>query len=70
MLISDGESSVSPAFLERLAELRRRDELAVLTVLIDVGSSTLESVRRFSDRVVSVRQLTDESTSELFLEFD
>jgi uncharacterized protein with von Willebrand factor type A (vWA) domain len=70
VLISDGESSVSPAFLERLALVRRRDELAVLTVLIDVGPSTVESVRRFSDRVVSVRQLTDESTRELFLEFE
>jgi hypothetical protein len=27
-------------------------------------------VRRFSDRVVSIRQLTDESTRELFLELD
>lgn len=66
VLISDGESSVSAPFLARLE--RERRELGVLTVLIDVGPATLDSVRRFSDRVVSVTRLTDESVREIFLE--
>jgi uncharacterized protein with von Willebrand factor type A (vWA) domain len=67
VLLTDGEASVGPGFLERLDTVRRRREIGILTVLIDTGSSTVESVRRFSDRVTSVRTLTDEATRELFL---
>jgi uncharacterized protein with von Willebrand factor type A (vWA) domain len=70
VLISDGESSISDAFAARLESARRQDEIGILTVLIDVGTSSLETVKRFSDRVTSVKRLSDESASEIFLELD
>jgi uncharacterized protein with von Willebrand factor type A (vWA) domain len=61
VLISDGESALSEAFANRLEAARRRDELALLCVLIDVGSHSEAEVRRFSDRVVRVRELSAEA---------
>ncbi len=70
VLISDGESSLSEAFGERLAAARRRDEVALWSVLIDVGSHSEEAMRRFSDRVVRVRELTAEAAGEIALALD
>jgi uncharacterized protein with von Willebrand factor type A (vWA) domain len=70
VLISDGESSVSPALLARLDAARRKTELAILTVLVDVGSASGDSVARFSDRVVSVRELGADVASRVLLALD
>jgi uncharacterized protein with von Willebrand factor type A (vWA) domain len=70
VLISDGESSVSEPLLERIAAARRKRELGILCVLVDVGSAQADAVRRFSDRVVSVRELGGEAASRVLLALD
>ncbi len=70
VLVSDGESSVSEPLLARIDAARRSRELAILTVLVDVGEARAETVRRFSDRVVSVRELGDDATARVLLALD
>jgi uncharacterized protein with von Willebrand factor type A (vWA) domain len=67
VLLTDGQASVSAAFLDHLNTVRRRREVGILSVLMDTGPSTAETVRRFSDRVTTVGTLTDEAAREVFL---
>ena len=67
VVITDGESQVAPEWLAQLR--RRKDELkfSIFAVLVDVGSSDLSSLAQFSDHVSSVKNLTLESSREIFL---
>ena len=67
VVITDGESQVSPEWLANF--YRRREELkfTVFAVLVDVGSNELSTLAQLSDRVTSVKQLTLESSREIFL---
>ena len=67
VMITDGESQVSPDWLARLRE--RKDELqfSIYSVLIDVGSSELSTLAQLSDRVTSIKKLSAEGTKEIFL---
>lgn len=67
VIITDGESQVSPEFLRRLRE--RKDELgfSIFAVLVDLGSSELSTLAQFSDRVTSVKKLTTDTARDIFL---
>lgn len=67
VVITDGESQVTPEWLAALRE--RKDELdfSIYAILVDVGSSELSTLAQFSDRVSSVKQLTVEGSREIFL---
>jgi len=67
VLITDGECRVSSSWREEFQGEKERLGCFVFSVLIDVGTSVVDTVREFSDRVTSVRQLTDEAARELFL---
>ena len=67
VLITDGECRVSPAWLERFRRDKAQLEFALFSVLIDVGSSTVETLHALSDRVTSVSRLTDDAARDLFL---
>ncbi|SRR5579875_319875 len=67
VIITDGESQLSPEFLARL--LARKEELgfSIFSVLVDVGSSELSTLAKFSDRVTSVKKLTTETARDIFM---
>ncbi|MGH7984997.1 MAG: VWA domain-containing protein [Candidatus Binataceae bacterium] len=67
VIITDGECQVSPQWLAALRH--RKDELrfSIFAVLVDLGSSELSTLARFSDKVSSVSKLTLEGTREIFL---
>ncbi len=67
VIITDGESQVSPEFLRHLRE--RKDELgfSIFAVLVDLGSSELSTLAQFSDRVTSVKKLTTDTARDIFL---
>jgi uncharacterized protein with von Willebrand factor type A (vWA) domain len=67
VLITDGECRVSSEWLTRFRADKARHGFFVFSVLIDVGTSVLETVREFSDKITSVGQLTDDAARELFL---
>ncbi len=70
VLLSDGEASVGQTFLDRIETVRRKRDVGILTVLIDTGPSTVETVRRFSDRVTSIGRLTDGAVRDIFLNLE
>jgi uncharacterized protein with von Willebrand factor type A (vWA) domain len=67
VIITDGESQVSPEWLARLRE--RKDELdfSIFAVLVDVGSAETSSLARFADRITSVKRISDEHARDIFL---
>jgi uncharacterized protein with von Willebrand factor type A (vWA) domain len=65
--VTDGECRVAPDWLARFQAEKKRLQFSVYSVLIDVGSSSHEALRGFSDRVTSVSQLTDEGVRDLFV---
>ena len=67
VIITDGECQVSPEWLAQLR--RRKDELQfkIFGVLVDVGSSETSTLASFSDRLTSVKQLSDKDTRQIFL---
>jgi uncharacterized protein with von Willebrand factor type A (vWA) domain len=67
VFITDGECRVSPAWLAAFRTQKARLGFSVFSVLIDVGMSTVETVREFSDWVTSIQQLTDDAARDLFL---
>ena len=67
VIITDGESQVSPEWLARLNESRERLKFKIFAVLVDTGSSELSTLARFADKLTSVTKLTTESTREIFL---
>jgi uncharacterized protein with von Willebrand factor type A (vWA) domain len=67
VIITDGESQVSPQWLAHLREVKARLEFRVFAVLVDVGTSGLSTLAQFADKITSVKKLTAESTREIFL---
>jgi len=67
VMITDGESRVSPEWLKRLQERKRELQFSIYSVLIDVGSSELSTLAQLSDRVTSIKKLSAEGTREIFL---
>jgi uncharacterized protein with von Willebrand factor type A (vWA) domain len=67
VIITDGESQVTPEFLAHL--LARKEELgfSIFSVLVDVGSSELSTLAKFSDRVTSVKKLSTETARDIFM---
>ncbi|MGH7948331.1 MAG: hypothetical protein ACREQF_03815, partial [Candidatus Binataceae bacterium] len=58
---------VSDDWLRKLEQVKDDLEFAIFGVLIDVGSSELSTLAKFSDRVTSLTKLTDEGAREIFL---
>ena len=67
VIITDGESQVSPDWLARLRG--RKDELdfSIFAVLVDVGSAETLSLAQFADRITSVKRISDEHARDIFL---
>ncbi|MGA9722080.1 MAG: VWA domain-containing protein [Candidatus Binatus sp.] len=67
VIITDGESQVSPDWLARLRG--RKDELdfSIFAVLVDVGSAETSSLAQFADRITSVKRISDEHARDIFL---
>ena len=68
VIITDGESQVSPEWLTKLRE--RKDELdfSIFAVLVDVGSAEMSSLAQFADRITSVKRISDEHARDIFLQ--
>ncbi|HEY6419248.1 MAG TPA: VWA domain-containing protein [Candidatus Binataceae bacterium] len=67
VIITDGESQVSPEWLAHLRERKAALQFSIFAVLVDVGSAELSSLAQFSDRITSVKKLSAEGTRDIFL---
>ncbi|MBV8771259.1 MAG: hypothetical protein JO166_02845 [Deltaproteobacteria bacterium] len=67
VVITDGECQVAEEWLTDLRHRKEELKFSIFAVLVDVGSSELSTLGRFSDRVTSVKRLTVEGSREIFL---
>ncbi len=67
VIITDGESQVSPEWLARLKERKAELDFSIFAVLVDVGSAEASSLAQFADRITSVKRISDEHARDIFL---
>jgi uncharacterized protein with von Willebrand factor type A (vWA) domain len=67
VIITDGESQVSPEWLARLRERKNELDFSIFAVLVDVGSAETSSLAQFADRITSVKRISDEHARDIFL---
>ena len=69
VFITDGECQVSAEWSERFRREKDRLSFSLFSILIDVGASSLGTLKEFSDRITTITQLTNEGTNDLFIRF-
>ncbi len=67
VIITDGESQVSPEWLKRLRERKEELKFSIFAVLVDVGSAQTSSLAQFADRITSVKRISDDHARDIFL---
>lgn len=66
VFITDGECSVSDEFLKKFKETKKEKAFKVISILVDMGSTTPTAVAEFSDDVQFVSELSGEEAVEIF----
>ena len=69
VFITDGECQVQADWAESFRREKEKLGFSLFSILIDVGPSSLETLKQLSDRVTTVRQLTGEEVQDLFVKF-
>jgi uncharacterized protein with von Willebrand factor type A (vWA) domain len=68
VFITDGECGVDPGWLNRFREIKAKHDFRLLSVLIDVGPSSLGALRGLSDRITTITHLTSEAGAQIFVD--
>ena len=69
VFITDGECQVSPEWAEQFRNQKEKLGFSLFSILIDVGSSSLGTLKEFSDRITTIKQLTGDEAQEIFVKF-
>jgi uncharacterized protein with von Willebrand factor type A (vWA) domain len=69
VFITDGECQVSPQWAERFRAKKDSLGFSLFSILIDVGPNSLGTLKEFSDRITTIKQLTGEEAKEIFIRF-
>ncbi len=69
VFITDGECQVAPEWAERFRHEKERLGFSLYSILIDVGPSSLGTLKEFSDRITTIKQLTGDEAKDIFVEF-
>jgi uncharacterized protein with von Willebrand factor type A (vWA) domain len=67
IFITDGECQVTPEWAERFRAEKKKLGFSLFSILIDVGPSSLGTLKEFSDRITTVSKLTGEEAKEIFV---
>jgi uncharacterized protein with von Willebrand factor type A (vWA) domain len=69
IFITDGECQVDPEWADNFRE--RKDELgfSLFSILIDTGPASLGTLKEFSDRISTIKQLTGDGAKDIFVSF-
>ncbi len=68
VFITDGECEVTPVWAEHFRKEKERLGFSLYSILIDVGPSSLGTLKEFSDRITTVKQLTGDAVKDIFVE--
>jgi uncharacterized protein with von Willebrand factor type A (vWA) domain len=69
IFITDGECQVSSEWAEAFHKEKERLGFSLFSILIDVGSSSLGTLKEFSDRITTIKQLTGDEAKDIFVNF-
>jgi uncharacterized protein with von Willebrand factor type A (vWA) domain len=69
IFITDGECQVDPEWAERFRAEKEQLGFSLFSILIDVGSASLGTLKEFSDKISTIKQLTGEEAKEIFVKF-
>jgi uncharacterized protein with von Willebrand factor type A (vWA) domain len=69
IFITDGECQVSPEWAEQFRKEKEKLGFSLFSILIDVGPSSLGTLKEFSDRITTIKQLTGEEAKDIFVQF-
>ena len=69
VFITDGECQVSPEWAEQFRKEKEKLGFSLFSILIDVGPSSLGTLKEFSDRITTIKQLTGDEAKDIFLPF-
>ena len=67
VFITDGECRVSADWAEQFRQDKEALGFSLFSILIDVGSNSLGTLKEFSDKITTVSQLTSEGVKDLFV---
>ncbi|HEY2986764.1 MAG TPA: VWA domain-containing protein [Candidatus Binatia bacterium] len=72
VFITDGECQVAPEWAENFRQEKERLGFSLYSILIDVGPSSLGTLKEFSDRITTINQLTGltgDGAKDIFVKF-
>jgi uncharacterized protein with von Willebrand factor type A (vWA) domain len=69
IFITDGECQVSPEWAEQFRKEKDKLGFSLFSILIDVGPSSLGTLKEFSDRITTIKQLTGDEAKDIFVSF-
>ena len=69
VFITDGECQVDPQWAEDFREEKERLGFSLFSILIDTGPAALGTLKEFSDRISTIKQLTGEEAKDIFVKF-
>jgi uncharacterized protein with von Willebrand factor type A (vWA) domain len=69
VFITDGECQVSPEWAEQFRKEKDKLGFSLFSILIDVGPASLGTLKEFSDRITTIKQLTGEEAKDIFVKF-
>lgn len=69
VFITDGECQVDAEWAENFRNEKERLGFSLFSVLIDMGPASLGTLKEFSDRITTIKQLTGEEAKDIFVKF-
>ena len=69
IFITDGECQVDAEWAEKFRDEKKRLGFSLFSILIDMGPASLGTLKEFSDRISTIKQLTGEEAKEIFVKF-
>lgn len=66
VFVTDGECAVTDEFLMEFKAVKKQKEFKVVSILVDMGSTTPTAVAEFSDDVKFVSEMSGEEAREIF----
>jgi uncharacterized protein with von Willebrand factor type A (vWA) domain len=69
VFITDGECQVEPEWAEQFRQEKEKLGFSLFSILIDLGPAALGTLKEFSDRISTIKQLTGDEAQEIFVKF-
>jgi uncharacterized protein with von Willebrand factor type A (vWA) domain len=69
IFITDGECQVTPEWAQQFCNQKDKLGFSLFSILMDVGPSSLGTLKEFSDRITTIKQLTGDEAKDIFVNF-